>query len=233
MTNKTGKKRAQTRKGRLPDVLKEAEVEALRDQCTQSATGLRNRALIELMLSAGLRVSEAVELMPGDIDWKRGEIRVNDGKGEKDRIVPVDSTTLAHLQAWSSKREALGINGHQPFLVGIRTLEGMTTRNAYAIINKQAELAGIEQSVNPHMLRHTYATRLLDDGYTIREVQQLLGHADVSTTMIYTHVNPAALRKKIQADDTDDGVQELARRLQELPEDQRAALAGLIDPSKG
>lgn len=219
-----------TSRKKLPVTLSDAEVEALRATCTRSATGLRNRALFELMLSAGLRVSEAVSLKPGDIDWRAGTVRVNNGKGGRDRVVPVDSTTLAHLQTWASKRAELGFNGRQPFLVGIRTGRGMTTRNAYAIVSKQAALAGIEKTVGPHCLRHTFATRLLDEGFSIREVQELLGHSDVSTTMIYTHVNPAALRAKVQGRaepnaDVQALTEKLAKALQALPEEQRAAVA--------
>lgn len=221
-----------TRK-KLPVTLTDAEVEALRGICTRSATGLRNRALFELMLSAGLRVSEAVNLRPADIDWQAGTIRVNLGKGGKDRVVPVSSDTLGWLQAWASKRAELGCNGHQPFLVGIRTGKGMTTRNAHAVVSKQAALAGIEKAVGPHTLRHTYATRLLDSGFSIREVQELLGHSDVSTTMIYTHVNPAALRAKVQGRTEQAAeVQALAQKLAGLTEEQRAALQALLQGAR-
>lgn len=198
-----------TRK-KLPVVLTESEVQALRAGCNRTSTGQRNRALIELMLGGGLRVSEAVSLMPGDIDWQAGTIRVNDGKGGRDRVVPVDDDTLAHLQVWAARRKELRVSARQPFLVGIRTLKGMTSRTAWAIIKRRAELAGIDKRVGPHTLRHTYATRLLDRGFSIREVQELLGHSDVSTTMIYTHVNPAALRDKIRGRRCNDVTEQIA-----------------------
>jgi integrase/recombinase XerD len=221
MRNGNGRKK-------LPVTLTEAEIEALRSRCTRPATGLRNRALFELMLSAGLRVSEAVSLKQNAIDWQAGTIRINDGKGGKDRIVPVDHTTLAHLQTWASKRSELGFSARQPFLIGIRTGKGMTTRNAFAIVSKQAKLAGIEKTVGPHTLRHTYASRLLDRGFTIREVQELLGHADVSTTMVYTHVNPSALREKIQKRTEDPQAKAMAEFLISLTAEQRQTLQDLL-----
>ncbi len=201
---------------RLPVTLSTDEIEALRATCTRSATGLRNRAMIEAMLGAGLRVSEVVALKPAEIDWQAGQLRVTQGKGGRDRVVPVNANTLAYLQAWDSKRAELKMNGRHVFFGGIRTGgHKLTTRAVHDMISKLAERAGIEKRVSPHTLRHTYATRALDAGLSIREVQELLGHSDVSTTMVYTHVNPEALRRKIQGEKADQ-VAELQKQLKAL-----------------
>ena len=132
-------------------------------------------------------------------------------------MVPVSADTLAHLQVWASKRGELGYNGRHIFFAGIRTGgKRLTTRAVHDMVTKLAERAGVEKRVSPHTLRHTYATRLLDSGLSIREVQELLGHSDVSTTMIYTHVNPEALRRKIQGSDRSDQVAELQKQLEAM-----------------
>lgn len=218
---------ANTRK-RLPKVLTGDELNALRAACPRrSATGLRNRAMIEAMAGAGLRVSEVVALRPKDIDWTKGTIRVNQGKGNKDRVIPVTAETLAHLQAWASKREGLGFNGHRPFFLGLRTGgDELTTRAVQDMVKNLTARAGIEKNVTPHTLRHTYATRALCDGLTIREVQDLLGHASVATTQVYTHVDPEALRAKVQ------GRGARADKLAELQEqiaDLQAQIAALAE----
>jgi len=163
--------------------LTDEEVERLLAQVNpKSATGLRNRAMLAAMLGAGLRVSELVALMPSDIDLQRGLIRVNRGKGQKDRVVPVDHETLAWLRAWAEKREKLGLNGRKPFFCGVRTGrtgktairqrgEALKPRYVQRLVQRLAEAAGIEKRVTPHVLRHTYATRLLRRGFDLREVQ--------------------------------------------------------------
>ena len=217
---------------RLPVTLTAAETEALLAQLNpQSTTGLRNRAMLAAMLGAGLRVSEVVALMPADVDFARGELRVNLGKNAKDRVVPVDTETSGWLRAWSEKRKVQGLNGRRRFFCAIRRTalgsepgQPITVRTVQALVTRLAREAGIEKRVTPHVLRHTYATRLLDNGLNIREVQVLLGHSDVSTTMIYTHVNPAALRAKIQGQPANTDLQEQIAALQkQLDELQQAA----------
>ena len=201
---------------KLPVTLNESEVELLRNCCTRSATGRRNRAIMEAMLCAGLRVSEVIALNPADIDWNGGMIRVNNGKGGRDRVIPVNDETIAHLRVWHSLRTSKGLNGRHAFFCGIRTKgKRLTARSVQDMIKGHAKRAGIEKNVSPHVLRHTYATNLLDNGFSIREVQELLGHSDVSTTMVYTHVNPEALRRKIQngSREKDDKVAELQEQL--------------------
>jgi integrase/recombinase XerD len=197
--------------------------------------------MLAAMLAAGLRVSEIVKLMPSDIDYGKGTVRVNDGKGGRDRVVPINSETLGWLRAWAEKRKALGVGKRRPFFCRIRRQglhgkplkrgEAITTRTVQALVTRLAKAAGIERSfgggkkrkrgLGPHILRHTYATRMLDKGFSIREVQELLGHRSVSTTMVYTHVNPEALRQKVQAEDVkpDDPVAALQAQVEALQEE--------------
>jgi integrase/recombinase XerD len=194
---------------RLPVALSEEEQEALVVAINANTTsGLRTRAMVAAMLGAGLRVSEVVNLMPSDIDFKRGMVRVNNGKGGKDRVVPVDGETLAWLRSWAEKRSALGFKGRQPFFPRMRSKgmgseeikpgEKMGTRNVQAIVERLATRAGFDRKVSPHQLRHTYATSQLDKGLTVRELQELLGHSAMATTAVYLHVKPEALREKVQ-----------------------------------
>lgn len=161
------------------------------------------------MLGAGLRVAEVVALRPGDIDYTAGQIRVNAGKGDKDRIVPVDAETLAHLRAWAEKRAALGINGRRPLFCRLRRQGfgkgevggAMSTDNVQALVTRLAKAAGIEKHVTPHVLRHTYACKLLRrPGATLTDVQLALGHSRLQTTAIYLHAEPEHLRRVVQGD---------------------------------
>lgn len=190
---KTGHRGEGTRSRRLPDVLTAEEVKALLEQPNRRCpTGLRNYTMMLLMYRAGLRVSEVLHLTPKDIDWKAGDVRVNEGKGGKDRVMPLEPWVLDALQSWQEQRPA------SKWLFVTLGGEPLDDRYVRAMVKRLAKKAGIEKDVHPHMLRHTYATQLLGEGLSIREVQELLGHADVSTTMIYTHVNPVELRRKIR-----------------------------------
>ncbi len=231
---------------RLPVVLTADEETALLGTVrTGSTTGLRNRAMLAVMLGAGLRVSEVCHLRGTDVDPQRGEVRVNQGKGGKDRVVPVNAETRGWLAAWAEKRKALGLNGRDPFFVGLREGptgrgdrehgQGLGVRYVQTLVARLAEAAGIEKQVTPHTLRHTYATRRLNEGFHLREVQTLLGHSNVSTTQVYTHVSPDDLRAKVQAHDGDPAPEaldpstvELAKALQALPAAQREALAAVL-----
>lgn len=205
----TGKKRRR----RLPVTLTEAEEQALVAQVsTRSATGLRNRALLAAMLGAGLRVSEVLALRPGDVDFATGQIRVNAGKGSKDRVVPVDTETLAHLRAWAEKRASLGLSGHKPLFCRLRRQgfgkggfgSAMSADNVQALVSRLARQAGVDKRVTPHTLRHTYACRLLRrPGATLTDVQQALGHSRLQTTAIYLHVEPEHLRRVVQGQPPD------------------------------
>ena len=238
---KTGKRTKRTPQ-RLPVTLTPDEVAALLATVnTSCTTGLRNRTMLQVMLGAGLRVSEVTALRGVDVDMQKGTVRVNLGKGGKDRVVPVDRETLGWLQAWSEKRKGLGLNGKEAFFVGLREGktgrgqrehgDGLGARYVQGLVTRLARAAGIEKRVSPHTLRHTYATRLLDRGFNIREVQTLLGHANVATTQVYTHVNEEELRAKLQAEPTptvDPQVAALATALGNLSPEQRQALGAVL-----
>ena len=215
---------------RLPVVLEEGEIEALRKvPNTRCATGLRNRAMIEAMYGAGLRVSEVVNLRPGDIRWRDGILEVHQGKGARDRNVPVNAETLGWLQAWKERRP-----GRSRYF--FCTVQGrqISPRYIQAMVKRLAVRAGLERTekVTPHTLRHSYATHLLNSGFTIREVQELLGHSSVTTTQIYTHVRPSDLAAKIQRMTSTSQVPQeinfLAQRLATLTPEARAALADVL-----
>ena len=190
---------------KLPEIITREEAEALLAvPNARCATGLRNRVILEVMYRAGLRVSEVIKLRPGHIDWSLGQIKVKASKGGKDRVVPVDPETMDWLGRWEEKR---------PKSKGrfFTTLEAkpLSARYLGQLVARYAEKAGIQEvekqegkpryKVHPHTLRHTYASEKLDEGFSLVEVQQLLGHSNIVTTSVYLHVNPTALREKIQS----------------------------------
>ena len=191
----------------LPVTLTEEETQALLSQVNPGRPlGLRNRALLAALLGAGLRVSEVVALRPGDLNFREGTVEIKHGK---ERVIPVDGDTLAWLNAWAQKRKSLGLGARQPFLCRVRT-KGvdpdalpaggpMTVRNVQALVSRLGREAGLEKRATPRTLRHTYATRLLDRGFTLQEVQVLLGHSDVSSTMVYAQVSSETLKAKVQS----------------------------------
>ena len=236
-TSATGKRTPK----RLPVTLTPEEVDALLATVnTACTTGLRNRAMLQVMLGAGLRVSEVVSLRGVDVDLQKGTVRVNQGKGGKDRVVPVDGETLGWLQAWSEKHKALGFNGRHAFVPGIRTGatgrgerergQKLTPRYVQQLVCRLAEAAGIEKRVSPHTLRHTYATRMLSrPGATVEHLRKLLGHSSVSTTQVYLHVTDEDLRRLVQGEPdepapADQRLQALTGALANLTQEQRQTL---------
>ena len=207
---------------RLPKIISQEEAAALLAVPNVGCpTGLRNRVCLEVMYRAGLRVSEVVKLKPGNIRWKTGELEVRNGKGGKDRVVPVDQKTMDWLQRWEDQRPKAG----GLFFVTLKGGE-LSTRYLGQVVDRCADKAGLDRKrVSPHVLRHSYATEKLDAGFTSREVQELLGHANGGTTQIYTHVSPKSLRDKVQGNGQANEVKRLAEALAKLPKEQRAALA--------
>ena len=194
-----------TRSKRLPVVLTDQEIERLLAQAnTRTITGLRTRAMIETMLGAGLRVGELVALKPRNVDLQEGMIRVDLGKGGRDRVIPVNNSTHAWMEAWSRARQEHGLNGRTRFFCSVQRGQSgrkLSPRYVQALIKRLAERAEIDRRVTPHTLRHTFATRMLKSGFNIREIQVLLGHSSVATTQIYTHVDPQELKAKVQGKD--------------------------------
>lgn len=232
---------------RLPTTLTPDEVAALLATVrTNSTTGLRNRCMLQVMLGAGLRVSELCALRGLDVDLQEATVTVRQGKGSKDRVIPVDHDTLQWLQVWSAKRRDLGLNGKAAYFVGLREgatgrgdrehAEGLKPRYVQALVHTLATAAGIEKRITPHTLRHTYATNTLRrEGATVEHVRRLLGHANLATTQVYVHLDDADLKALIQREPEPDAapvidpkVQALAAALGSLTEEQRHALAAIL-----
>ncbi len=175
----------------LPDVLAEEDVERLL-AAPDVTTGLgrRDKAMLELLYASGLRVSELVTLRAQDVDLEAGFLRCT-GKGNKERLVPVGSHARAAIQAYLAQRA--GGAGGAPLFVSNRG-RAMSRVNFWKRIRRYGKACGIANAIYPHILRHSFATHLLTHGADLRVVQELLGHADISTTQIYTHVDDQRLR---------------------------------------
>ncbi len=168
---------------KLPEVLTEEELDALLKQPnTRYPTGRRNVAMMAIMADAGLRVSEMLTLRPGAINWNSGRMKVK-GKGGKERIVWVGEGTLELLRGW---REVRPCEAKLLFT----TLKGRQIDSRYvrAMVKRYAAKAGIQKDVHPHSLRHTFATDLYRNTHDLHLTGKMLGHADISTTTIYTHL---------------------------------------------
>jgi integrase/recombinase XerD len=173
----------------LPHSLTEAEVEALlAAPDTDTALGLRDRAMLELLYACGFRVSELVQLRGEQINPRQGVVKVT-GKGGKDRLIPLGEEALAWLGRYlAASRPELVQGRPSPYLFPSLRSPAMTRQTFWHLIKKHARSAGITKPISPHTLRHAFATHLLNHGADLRAVQMLLGHSDLSTTQIYTHV---------------------------------------------
>lgn len=183
----------------LPRILEREEVRRLLDACNiATPTGARNRAMLELMYRAGLRVGEVCRLRTVDIRWDSEHLLVHRSKGDTDRVVPLETGSLHLLRLWVQKRPKVKIPNLFVNIKGEQVAE-VSTRYVQQLMKLLARRAEVDPDrVTPHVLRHCYATELLEEGFTIREVQQLLGHVWVTTTQIYTHVRPAQLAMKVR-----------------------------------
>lgn len=173
----------------LPKSLTEAEVESLiAAPDTRTALGLRDKAMLEMLYASGLRVSELVTLKAAQVSRDMGVVRVM-GKGSKERLVPLGEESLAWLTRYLDEGRAplLGGKVSDDLFVTARG-EAMTRQAFWYLIKRYAALAGLSRAISPHTLRHAFATHLLNHGADLRVVQLLLGHSDISTTQIYTHV---------------------------------------------
>jgi integrase/recombinase XerC len=173
----------------LPRFLTEEQVKALIDAALPKDTrGMRDRAILETFYSTGIRISELVGLDVDNIDFISGIVKVL-GKGRKERIVPIGETALSAIRAYLASKEKetaaifLNKNGRR-----------ITDRGVRNIVDKYLRLASITQGVSPHTLRHSFATHLLNRGADLRSVQELLGHANLATTQIYTHITTERLK---------------------------------------
>ncbi|HUB76722.1 MAG TPA: site-specific tyrosine recombinase XerD [Solirubrobacteraceae bacterium] len=180
---------------KLPDVLTRDEVMRLIAAPQGSSPGaLRDRALLELMYACGLRASEATGLEIDDIDLGEQMLRAR-GKGSKERIVPIGREAVAALRAYAEhgRPELVGLRNERHVFVNSRGA-GLTRQGLYKIIKGHARTAGLDGRVSPHTLRHTFATHVLSGGCDLRVLQEMLGHADVATTQVYTHLSSERLR---------------------------------------
>jgi integrase/recombinase XerC len=159
------------------------------------AANVRDRAILEVMYSAGLRVGELVGLVDGDVDMSEGLLRVR-GKGKRERLAPIGSYAARALKQWLKVRvlaKSIKENDAAPVFVS-RLGRKLTTRSVARLLEKHLSAAGLDRRTTPHTLRHSFATHLLDRGADIRSVQELLGHKSLITTQIYTHVSTSSLR---------------------------------------
>lgn len=174
---------------RVPKTLSEAQVEALlAAPGIETPLGLRDRAMLELMYASGLRVSELVTLKTVYLGLAEGALRVS-GKGGKERLVPFGEEAHGWLRRYLAEARAAILAGQASDALFVTARGGAMTRQAFwGLVKKYARIAGIAAPLSPHTLRHAFATHLLNHGADLRAVQMLLGHADISTTTIYTHV---------------------------------------------
>jgi len=180
----------------LPEVLSLDEVDSLLNQPDPSSPiGMRNKAMLELLYATGLRVSELTNLVLTNINLEAGYLIVL-GKGAKQRIVPMGQEALHWLKRYleESRQKLLG-NNRSPRTFVSQWERGMTRQSFWKIMKKYALMAGIRKKISPHTLRHSFASHLLEGGADLRSVQSLLGHVDISTTQIYTHVTRERLKK--------------------------------------
>ncbi len=182
---------------RLPKTLSETQVEALLSAPDiDTPLGLRDRAMLELMYASGLRVSELVALKTVEVGRNEGVVRVVGGKGNKERLVPFGDEAGSWMERYlsASRTALLGERSCDALFVTARG-DGMTRQTFWHAVKRYARKAEIHAPLSPHTLRHAFATHLLNHGADLRVVQMLLGHADISTTQIYTHVARERLRE--------------------------------------
>lgn len=179
----------------LPEFLSEAEVERLLDAPSpKTPLGLRDRAMLELFYAAGLRVSELAHLKLSDLYLREKHIRCI-GKGRKERVIPIGAASIKRLHRYLEEvRPLLTDNPSLQDVFISKQEKGLCRQRIWQLIKKYTKEAGITKNVTPHTLRHSFASHLLAHGAPLRVIQEMLGHADISTTQIYTHVNQDQLK---------------------------------------
>ena len=182
----------------LPEVLSTEEIDRMEAAIDLSKwEGQRNKAIIELLFSCGLRVSELVNLKFNDIFERDKFLRII-GKGDKERLVPISESALHEIKLWLYDRNLMKIKpGEQDYVFLNRRGAHLTRTMILIMIKRTAEEAGITKTVSPHTLRHSFATELLKGGADLRAIQEMLGHENIKTTQIYTHIDITTLREEI------------------------------------
>jgi integrase/recombinase XerD len=180
---------------RLPKVLTRGEIAKLLEQPRGTEpTALRDRALLELMYACGLRASEAIGIEVADVDLEDGVLRAR-GKGSKERVVPIGRMAVDAVRRYLERgRQPLVRDRHVTKLFVNFRGDALTRQGLYKIVRRHAASAGLADGMSPHTLRHTFATHLLAGGCDLRSVQEMLGHADVATTQLYTHLSSERLK---------------------------------------
>jgi len=181
----------------LPKVLSESEVKALLEAPdVTTAEGLRDRTMLEMLYATGMRVSELVTVKTGSVNLTMRYI-IAFGKGSKERIVPLGSVAVEFLEKYLQTARGTFLTEEEAdpetLFLGLGG-QGLTRQRVWEIIKQYGRQAGISKAISPHVLRHSFATHLLDNGADLRSVQEMLGHADISTTQIYTHLTNKRLR---------------------------------------
>ncbi len=180
---------------RIPDVLSQAEVTAMINAASgRDWQSLRDRAILELFYASGLRVSELVTLRLEDVNLESGVLLCL-GKGSKQRLIPVGGKALEAMEKYLTKGRTAILKGRALDVIFVSRLgKKLSRQSAWKIIKQYARKAGVKKNIKPHTMRHTFATHLLEHGADLRSVQEMLGHSDISTTQIYTHVDKDRLR---------------------------------------
>jgi len=183
---------------KLPVVLSVEEIDALLSVIDVStAEGTRNYAIIEMLYSCGLRVSELTRLRFTELYFDEGFIRV-EGKGEKQRLVPISATAMQKVRNWLPYRGEVNVKkGHEEFVFVSSRGTAISRVTVFHYVKQYAQAAGIQKDISPHVFRHSFATHLLERGANIRVIQEMLGHEKITTTEIYTHLDRHFLRQEI------------------------------------
>lgn len=183
---------------KLPNILTIEEVDSLLDINLNNAFDYRNKAMLELMYSSGLRVSELVDLKLSNINLEDGYVRCF-GKGKKERIVPIGEIALEYLKLYINEYRNSMLKGYYTENIFLNNHgKNMTRQGFFLIIKKIAKEKNIDKNITPHMLRHSFATHLLNNGADLRTIQEMLGHSNISTTQIYTNVSSDILKENYE-----------------------------------
>lgn len=183
----------------LPEVLSLSEIDEIEGAIDLSKPeGVRDLAIIEVLFSCGLRISELVNLKLSELYLEEGYIRVH-GKGRKERLVPIGDTAISRLRDWFVVRQGIEVKpGEEDFVfISLRRGKHLSRISLFVYIKEYAEKAGIRKNISPHTFRHSFATQLLEGGANLRAIQAMLGHEDIGTTEIYMHIDKSHLRQEI------------------------------------